>query len=149
MISILSQRTQLKWNDARTQGDGLFSILHSDYKWRKARNQHIKRECCCQMCGIKRKLEVHHVEPWHLAPELRYEPSNLITLCRECHFRFGHWLNWKDSNPGIKGLCKYAQAVRTEGDKHNEETIHIGIGAIAGCNPIRSSQSRNNHVRLE
>ncbi len=40
----------------------------------------------CQDCGKRGgKLEVHHVKAWGPHPELRYEPSNGITLCRPCH----------------------------------------------------------------
>jgi hypothetical protein len=70
--------------------------------WRKARNEHIKKETFCQCCGRCDKLEVHHYIPWHLAPELRTHPDNLVTLCRECHFRFGHFSHWKDCNEHLK-----------------------------------------------
>ena len=75
-------------------------------EWRKARQEHIAVEPYCQCCGRHKKLEVHHIIPWHKSPELRVEPSNLITLCRECHFRFGHHSYWKDSNPLIKLDCQ-------------------------------------------
>jgi hypothetical protein len=117
MIRILDERTKIKWDDARARGDGLITILHSDYRWRKTRKAHIQRECCCQMCGLERKLEVHHIKPWHLAPELRYEETNLITLCRECHYRFGHYLNWKHFNPEIRQLCTVVQQFK---EKVNE-----------------------------
>lgn len=45
----------------------------------------------CQKCGIKSKtgtrvyLQAHHIQPWAKFPELRYEPTNGITLCRNCH----------------------------------------------------------------
>lgn len=42
----------------------------------------------CQMpeCGIRGgKLHSHHVKPFRSHLELRFEISNLITLCEECH----------------------------------------------------------------
>ena len=109
MISIVGVRPQLKLQAALDHGDSLITVMHSEWEWRKVRNEHIEHESCCQMCALTRKLEVHHVQPWHIAPDLRYDLENLITLCRECHFRFGHYLNWKLSNPEIRSMCKFIQ----------------------------------------
>ena len=91
-----------------TAGDGVVTILHSDYRWRKVRNIHVREEPYCQMCGIRKKLEAHHIIPWHLSPELRFERGNLVTLCRDDHYRFGHYLNWREYNGNIRELCACA-----------------------------------------
>lgn len=41
----------------------------------------------CQMprCKSKKKLQAHHIQKWSSAAILRYDISNGITLCRECH----------------------------------------------------------------
>ena len=43
----------------------------------------------CQNCGAKRilktKLVVHHIKAWSRYPELRFELTNLQTLCVYCH----------------------------------------------------------------
>lgn len=45
----------------------------------------------CQMpkgkkcCGRKRSLQAHHIKKWSTAATLRYETSNGITLCWDCH----------------------------------------------------------------
>lgn len=40
----------------------------------------------CQMCGERGgKLEAHHINPYTDYPDLRFEVTNGITLCRECH----------------------------------------------------------------
>lgn len=39
----------------------------------------------CQLTGKKTDLEVHHIIPWAIAPNLRYTMSNGITLCKEAH----------------------------------------------------------------
>lgn len=40
----------------------------------------------CQRCGIRGgKLEAHHVKSWANHPELRFDVSNGIALCEDCH----------------------------------------------------------------
>ena len=43
----------------------------------------------CVRCGEdvsgKRAGTTHHIAPWAGNPELRYEKSNIVTLCRPCH----------------------------------------------------------------
>lgn len=48
-----------------------------DYRCQRC---HQRRERGCQVT-----LHVHHVKPWASHPELRAEPSNLTTLCGDCH----------------------------------------------------------------
>lgn len=43
----------------------------------------------CQMCMKKktgRYLQVHHIQRWADAIYLRFDPTNLITLCKSCHY---------------------------------------------------------------
>jgi len=43
----------------------------------------------CQRCGAPKKepksLHAHHLKPWGDEPALRFEKSNMVTLCRDCH----------------------------------------------------------------
>ena len=103
-------KRKLPWTvSTQSEDETLLHILHSEIEWRRARNFYILGHGECEMCGIQKKLEVHHVVPYHVSEELRYDQRNLITLCRECHFRFGHGRNWKRSNPGIRDLCKFSK----------------------------------------
>ena len=49
----------------------------------------------CQMCGDKRggNLQVDHVIPQSLFPELRFDFGNARTLCKNCHKRTETFLN--------------------------------------------------------
>lgn len=39
----------------------------------------------CQKCGSRNELQVHHIKEWSRYPELRFEATNLLTVCKECH----------------------------------------------------------------
>lgn len=74
-------------------------------KWFKVRQAFVKDHNTCAACGCTQKLQVHHIEPFHLHPDKELEPSNLITLCEdkddECHLRIGHLGDWKSFNPNV------------------------------------------------
>ena len=62
-------------------------------KWRTVRDAHLKIQPACAACGSLTRVQVHHISPYHLHPELELDPNNLITLCmgpEECHLRLGH-----------------------------------------------------------
>ena len=67
--------------------------------------EHLARQPVCQACGGTEALQVHHIQPFHLSPELEMVPDNLITLCeapgRGCHFMFGHLYSWKSWNENV------------------------------------------------
>jgi len=46
----------------------------------------------CAWCGRTKKLEVHHIQPVSVAPELAADIKNMIVLCRKpaCHQVVGH-----------------------------------------------------------
>jgi 5-methylcytosine-specific restriction endonuclease McrA len=48
--------------------------------WRKIRREHLSRDPRCAVCGGTRKIRVHHIVPFHLAPAMELEPENLMTL---------------------------------------------------------------------
>ena len=77
-------------------------------QWPKARKAHLETEPKCAWCGSTKSLEVHHIRPFHLHPELELDPSNLITLCEsdeKCHLSKGHLGSWKQENPDIRIQC--------------------------------------------
>lgn len=70
-------------------------------KWAALRKKHLKENPKCAHCGSLKKLEVHHLKPFHAHPELELEPKNLITLCEskergvDCHRFVGHLGNYR------------------------------------------------------
>lgn len=79
-------------------------------RWPAVRAAHLAREPRCQWCHGYEKLEVHHVEPVHIARDKELAPDNLITLCMaplwECHYEKGHrGTSWVDFDPDVRAKC--------------------------------------------
>lgn len=77
-------------------------------KWKMVKEAYLKEHPECAICGSTAKIEVHHVIPFHLAPDLELDPTNFITLCENkkygvnCHLLFGHLGNYKRTNLTIR-----------------------------------------------
>ena len=74
-------------------------------KWRTVRKEYIKTHPTCEACGRKKKVEVHHIEPFHEHPEMELDHRNLIALCShatECHFSIGHLGSFHSYNPNVE-----------------------------------------------
>ncbi|MFZ0928179.1 MAG: HNH endonuclease [Syntrophobacteraceae bacterium] len=117
-------------------------------KWHKVEQEHLEKEPECQRCGARSartegkglrtkegqernvKLQVHHIQPFHLHPELELDPENFITLCEEggylnCHFMYGHLGDWKTFNPDIRKQC----------EEHKKTPEMQILEAIRKCDP--------------
>lgn len=83
------------------------SLARRSARWPEARRQHLAMFPKCSVCGGTKKLEVHHIQPFHVKPELELDPNNLITLCESrrggltCHLYVGHLGNYKNVNPSV------------------------------------------------
>lgn len=77
-------------------------------KWPGVRRKFLKKHPTCMFCGGKKKLEVHHIEPFHISPEKELDENNLITLCENdadgvnCHLLCGHLGNFKSINRFVR-----------------------------------------------
>ncbi len=73
--------------------------------WHTVEKHFLESHSTCAACGGHTHLQVHHIRPFHLVPELELDVNNLITLCmgrKECHLRLGHGGNFKAYNPHVK-----------------------------------------------
>jgi 5-methylcytosine-specific restriction protein A len=73
-------------------------------KWPALERKFSKIHPTCSACGGTDQLQVHHIIPFHLKPELELEMSNLIMLCMgelDCHLRLGHGGSFSCYNPNI------------------------------------------------
>lgn len=79
-------------------------------EWVQVRNDFVRKHPRCEACGSAYNLNVHHIVPFHERPDLELVEDNLITLCREHHFRIGHdpdgkgpmKPSWLESNPNVR-----------------------------------------------
>lgn len=77
-------------------------------KWPAVRRAHLEKQPACVVCGHDgEKVNVHHMRPFHLHPELELDPENLITLCEDehfvnCHLFVGHLGNFHGYNPAVR-----------------------------------------------
>lgn len=58
-----------------------------DYEWRKFRKAYLADNIFCyfkEECHSE-ATEVHHIKPLVEYPNLKYERSNLLPLCKKCH----------------------------------------------------------------
>lgn len=57
-------------------------------RWKALRIQALDRDgWACLECGTHARLEIDHIEPVKLRPDLAYSLNNLQTLCGRCHAR--------------------------------------------------------------
>lgn len=76
-------------------------------QWRKKRKIHLKKNPRCAVCDAKRKVEVHHKIPFHIAPDLELTEDNLVSLCENkkyginCHLLLGHLGNYRRVNTTV------------------------------------------------
>ncbi len=82
-----------------------------NWKWQRTRREFLRKvgkKCAC--CGGTKKIEVHHMKPRHLFPELALVENNLIALCgkgKGCHFHIGHLNSYYNYNEEIFKVAMY------------------------------------------
>ena len=94
-------------------------------QWRAVRRAFLREHPVCELCGNTIRLNVHHVEPFHLAPEKELDPANLITLCEgsqvpdlfglNCHLWAGHLGNWESINPRVRKVVEKVGPIARDG----------------------------------
>jgi hypothetical protein len=70
-------------------------------KWKTVRNNHLNKQTHCQACGTYKNLQVHHIIPVSIDKTKELDYNNLITLCKTCHFVFGHFMDWNSWNKNV------------------------------------------------
>ena len=61
--------------------------VYASSEWRRLRREVRRRDGeLCLECGADDVLHLHHIKSWATHPELRLDPSNVVLLCRRCHY---------------------------------------------------------------
>ena len=93
-------------------------------KWPTVEKHFLEANPTCAVCGGTKRLNVHHIRPFHIFPELELDTSNLITMCmgeKECHLKISHGSNFKAYCPKIR---QYAEEIKNK-KKTFEEICEI------------------------
>ena len=85
----LSGKNHWKWIENRTEALEKHRIrgMIETKNWRN--KVFLRDNFTCQICGLRDEeiMEVDHIRPKAIAPELYTEPTNLICICPNCHRR--------------------------------------------------------------
>jgi 5-methylcytosine-specific restriction endonuclease McrA len=107
-------RPALRTHAGRPDHGGLVARRHGHERspeWSRVEKEHLQHEPACRVCGYEgRGVQVHHIKPFHLHPNLELDPNNLITLCeikgRDHHLLIGHLDDWESYNPNVRDDTK-------------------------------------------
>ena len=73
----------------REQRRGSSSERGYDYRWQRFRSSYLAEHPLCESCLARGEAEaaneLHHRKKLADYPELKYEPTNLMPLCKRCH----------------------------------------------------------------
>lgn len=100
--------------------------------WFEVRKKHLKLYPNCLVCGGSTSLQVHHIVPFFLAPDLELVSTNLMTLCTRkkyginCHLLIGHLGNFRRFNIGASLDAKIWRS-KLNVDKDNDDGSTIGL----------------------
>lgn len=108
-----SFRQHIPFEPFDEQREAVDDVLFGDRSggWSSVREEFVRLHPVCEACGSRSNLNVHHIVPFYLDSSLELDVKNLITLCREHHFRVGHdpdgpWMprrpSWTSWNPKVR-----------------------------------------------
>lgn len=108
------QKSLSKKQKLRAQPDNFIPIPRCDvagneflqsYEWRRVRMMALKKygpkcQCCGATPATGAIMNVDHIKPRKLYPELALDVSNLQILCHECNHGKGNWdmTDWRDKS---------------------------------------------------
>lgn len=80
--------------------------------WGKFKKAYFKKYGkACEVCGRKSFVQLHHVIPFHVRPDLELMEWNVVGLCepphkvRKCHLIYGHLGDWRWFDPDVKEVA--------------------------------------------
>jgi HNH endonuclease len=100
----------------------------------------------CVLCGECAGV-VHHIKPWARHEELRFEPLNLVTLCKACHVDKAH--AGKPNTKTDPVVARYLTA--NVANYHNEKEwrdILAYIQSMPVKTPEERKQARREYMKV-
>lgn len=73
------------WQGGRTKA---VQMERSTIRYKEWKNKVFERDKVCIKCGSSENRVAHHVKFYQEYPELRFDLSNGIVLCRSCHSKY-------------------------------------------------------------
>lgn len=93
------------WGEIVSYGMRMILGANRSSEWNSLRDKVVRKFGECQACNGVKNLEAHHTTPVHVWPEGELIEDNLIVLCRDCHFTFGHLRDWSSWNVNVEKDC--------------------------------------------
>lgn len=82
---IISERYKGEGNPNYVDGKGVYrNLIRGKAKYKKFVKENKSK--FCEVTGFSDNLELHHIFPISIFPEVIYEPLNVITLCSNLHY---------------------------------------------------------------
>lgn len=85
-------------------------------EWPRVSRRHLLDNAKC-VCCLKRAVVVHHKTPVSVDKGLELDAANLASMCKRCHFVFGHYCNWADWNRNFDTVVRQFRAAFVPGLK--------------------------------
>lgn len=96
----IASKPDVSWSSV--MGDGFLQ----SYEWRRVRMQVLKRDgAVCACCGASPEtgavMNVDHIKPRRMFPQLALDMDNLQVLCNACNHGKGNWdmTDWRRREP--------------------------------------------------
>ena len=115
-VSVVALHEGLHYKSQRTGVLGLIDAQKErSSKWPTLRKHFLEAHPYCAYCGAKDRLQVHHIKPFHIDPNLELDTNNLIVLCEtpgtDHHLEIGHLGNFhSEGNPNVVEDCRKHRA---------------------------------------
>ena len=96
----------VSWLPYAWQPRRILEMSQRSGQWRALRDEHLRQNPECAVCGRSFEVVVHHVIPVSFDPEKELDPKNLLTLCAApCHLMFGHFFNYHCYNKDVRKMA--------------------------------------------
>lgn len=90
-IKMSATKQKIPLSEWKTFKESINTQIRKSFEYKQWRESVFRRDgYTCQECGQKGgELHAHHIKPFAFFPLLRFEISNGLTLCKECHIKIG------------------------------------------------------------